>query len=50
MFRRHKGAILREVEVILMKILIHKDGGERRTETVCGCVQLKDKKNLAMLC
>jgi hypothetical protein len=28
--------------VILMEWLIHKGGGERRTETVCGCVQLKD--------
>jgi hypothetical protein len=25
-----------------MKLLIHKGGGERRIETVCGCVQLKD--------
>jgi hypothetical protein len=28
--------------MILMKLLIRKSGGERRTETVCGCVQLKD--------
>jgi hypothetical protein len=28
--------------MILMKLLIHKGGGERRIETVCGCVQLKD--------
>jgi hypothetical protein len=42
MFRRFKSAILRELEVILMKVLIHKGGGERRNETVCGCVQLKD--------
>jgi hypothetical protein len=39
-----QSAILRELEVILMKLLIHKGGGERRTETVCGCVQLKDWK------
>jgi hypothetical protein len=35
-------AILRELKVILMKVLIHKGGGERSTKTVCGCVQLKD--------
>jgi hypothetical protein len=42
MFRRLKAAILKELEVILMKLLIHKGRGERRNETVCGCVQLKD--------
>jgi hypothetical protein len=32
--------------VILMKLLIHKGGGERRTEIVFGCVQLKDLSTL----
>jgi hypothetical protein len=37
-----ESAIFGELEVILMKLLIYKGGGERRNETVCGCVQLKD--------
>jgi hypothetical protein len=34
-----QSAIFREVEVILMKLLIHESGGERRTETVSVCYQ-----------
>jgi hypothetical protein len=38
-------AILRELEVILIKLLIHKGGEERRAETVCGCAHHVTRHN-----